>query len=106
MSYKAFVQNVNYSDLRLIHYHYAIQATLEISSSMVVDEDEDLNTFDNNRFAHFTDDINQEFDFDEEDIQKIEDLILNEYNEELTKLNELIQSKQKPKSWAYLVRFE
>lgn len=107
MTYKDLVKPMTRSDLTVVHYHYAIQSTLEISRDIVdCGELDDFNTWDEEGFADYVADLNQEFEFDEDDLKQIEDIILNEYNEELTALNEFVVSKQKPKSWAYLVRFE
>lgn len=106
MSYKEMVKSMSQSDLMCVHYHYAIQGTLEIYREIIEDGDRD-DGWTEQEFARCVDETFNEFDFDEyHDLKHIEDMILNEYNEELTALNEFAVSKQKPKSWAYLVRFE
>ena len=106
MTYKNMVKKMSYYDLQLTHYHYAIQATFEIYTSIVKDDGEELDVFDEDSFANSVDESDIVGGFSEADIGQIKDLIVAEYTEELNSLNDMIVSNQRRKSWAYLVRFE
>lgn len=105
MSYKQMVRNWDRDTLNKVLYHYCIQGTLDIYTSIVKGGDCDAG-WTGDEFANCVVEAFGEFDLCDDDHLLIADLILEEYQEELTALNLLAESNQKPKSWAYLVRFE
>ncbi|PPD55504.1 MAG: hypothetical protein CTY12_00580 [Methylotenera sp.] len=95
MTYKEMVKAMTHSDLKCVHYHYAIQGTLEIYTDIINDGDRDEG-WNEEGFAECVDDTFSEMNFTDEDLKQIEDMILNEYNEELTAINQLANSKHRP----------
>lgn len=105
MSMKQIAQDLDYNGLRLLQIHYAIWATLEIATGIANDESNpDLPVNGIDSFADWVCDLNDTFEFDEREYQNIIDILTNEYADELTHIIQLVENKNKPKSWAYLTQ--
>lgn len=105
MSYKVMVRNWDRDQLNKVLYHYAIQGTFDLYTNIINGGDIDEG-WTEEEFAECVVDTFQEFDFYDEDQEKIKNLIQEEYTEDLSAINKLAESHRRPKSWAYLVRFE
>lgn len=105
MSYKQMVRGWDQSDLKRVLYHYAIQGTLDIYTSIINDGDRD-GGWTVEEFAECVEETFSELNFDDDDVVGIRILIIDEYQDELKAITAFAESKQKPKSWARLVRFE
>ena len=107
MDMKKLAYDLDYPGLTLLHYHYAIMVTLDCATCMVNDGELELPIDGTASLADWVCDMNDdEFHFDDDDWSNIVDILTNEYSEEITDLIKLIEYNQKPKSWAYLTKYQ
>ncbi len=104
MNMKQLAYDLDLPGLTILHYHYAIMVTLDIAECMINDGETELLINDTTTLADWVVDMNAEFDFDHDDHSNIVNILDEEYVDETNKLVKLIESKQKPKSWAYLTK--
>lgn len=106
MDMKKLAYDLDYPGLQLLHYHYAIMVTLDCATTMLKDGESEIMINSTDSLAEWVCDMNAEFDFDDDDWSNIVDILTNEYSEEVTDLIKLVEGNQKPKSWAYLTKYQ
>lgn len=106
MIIKEMVTPMTRADLQHVHYHYAIQTTFDLYSEIITDGDRDEEWKNEKEFVKCVDSMWSEFEFDDNDLNQIEYIIRTEYHEEFITINQLVNSKCPPKTWAYLTKLK